>query len=549
MPAFVFLWTDLFLFGMLAGAVLYALHVRRTPMLRSAWRVVARTPSAMGAAVILALFLLVGLLDSVHYRPLLPATAVPAPGRPALAPAPVYSPILRSVLDDVLAWLGLDRREATYSSPLAVRQFTKETRLIDGQPLRDFPRLKHAGAHLAHEADHQGDVRRRALAGIAWGLAVSLAMAALISLWRARHGRRRDAAMRRTAEGAEADGDDNGAVAPAVAGDDIGIGAGAADVAVDAGPQQRSLSVPVHRPGRIVAMSQAWRHGGDWLSGRTVFPWRAVWLTLSALALALSLTAALGAHYHLLGTDRTGNDVLWMALKSIRTALVIGTLTTLAMLPPALFFGIAAGYFRGWVDDLIQYLYTTLTSIPGVLLVAACVLMMQVAIDTHPELFDSMAARADLRLFLLCLILGLTGWAGLCRMLRAETMKLRELEYVQAARAFGVGHWGIMRRHLLPNLMHIVLITLTLEFSGLVLYEAVLSYLGIGVDPSTPSFGTMIDAARLELSRDPAIWWNLAAAFAFLLTLVLSANLFADAVQTAFDPRRRLHGMVQESSS
>ena len=240
-----------------------------------------------------------------------------------------------------------------------------------------------------------------------------------------------------------------------------------------------------------------------------------------------------------MGTDRTGNDVLWMALKSVRTALVIGSLTTIAMLPPALCFGIAAGYFRGWVDDLIQYLYTTMTSVPGVLLIAACVLMMQVYIDTHPDSFDSMAARADLRLFLLCLILGLTGWAGLCRMLRAETLKVRELDYVQAARAFGVGHWVIMRRHILPNLMHIVLITMTLEFSGLVLYEAVLSYLGIGVDPSTPSFGTMIDAARLEMSRDPMIWWNLGAAFVFLLALVLSANLFADAVQTAFDPRRR----------
>jgi peptide/nickel transport system permease protein len=96
-----------------------------------------------------------------------------------------------------------------------------------------------------------------------------------------------------------------------------------------------------------------------------------------------------------------------------------------------------------------------------------------------------------------------------------------------------------MRRHLLPNLMHIVLITLVLEFSSLVLYEAVLSYLGIGVDPSTPSFGTMIDSARLEMSRDPMVWWNLFGAFAFLLALVLSANIFADAVQDAFDPRTR----------
>src|SRR5690606_31270457 len=109
----------------------------------------------------------------------------------------------------------------------------------------------------------------------------------------------------------------------------------------------------------------------------------------------------------------------------------------------------------------------------------------------------------------------------------------------QASHAFGVSHWRIMARHILPNVMHIVLITLVLEFSSLVLYEAVLSYLGIGVDPSTPSFGTMIDAARLEMSRDPMIWWNLLAAFAFLRVLVLSANIFADGVRDAFDPRSR----------
>src|SRR5690606_31494051 len=118
-------------------------------------------------------------------------------------------------------------------------------------------------------------------------------------------------------------------------------------------------------------------------------------------------------------------------------------------------------------------------------------------------------------------------------------MKLRELEYVQAAQAFGVGPLRILRRHVLPNVAHLVLITVVLEFSALVLYEAVLSYLGIGVDASTPSFGIMIDAARVEMSRDPVIWWNLVSAFAFLLALVLSANLFADAVQRAFDPRTR----------
>jgi peptide/nickel transport system ATP-binding protein len=248
----------------------------------------------------------------------------------------------------------------------------------------------------------------------------------------------------------------------------------------------------------------------------------------------------LATGYHVLGTDRTGNDVLWQAIKSIRTAWVIGSLTTVAMLPPALILGISAGYFKGWIDDVIQYVYTTLTSIPGVLLIAACVLMMQVYIDTHPGLFPTAAQRADLRLFLLCMILGLIGWAGLCRLLRAEALKLRELEYVQAARAFGISNWRIMARHLLPNVMHIVLITVVLEFSGLVLYEAVLSYLGIGVDPSMNSFGSMIEKSRFEMSRDPMIWWNLLAAFVFMLALVLAANLFADAVRDAFDPRSRM---------
>ena len=234
-----------------------------------------------------------------------------------------------------------------------------------------------------------------------------------------------------------------------------------------------------------------------------------------------------------------GQDVFYLSLKSIRTGLVIGTLTTLMMLPFALLLGITAGYFQGWVDDVIQYLYTTLSSIPSVLLIAAAVLMMQVYMETHPELFDTIAARADLRLLFLCVILGVTSWTGLCRLLRGETLKLREMEYIQAAHAFGVSHWRIISRHILPNVMHIVLITTVMDFSGLVLAEAVLSYVGVGVDPSMISFGTMINAARLEMAREPMVWWALLAAFSFMFALVLSANLFADAVQNAFDPRVR----------
>jgi peptide/nickel transport system permease protein len=241
-----------------------------------------------------------------------------------------------------------------------------------------------------------------------------------------------------------------------------------------------------------------------------------------------------------LGTDKVGQDVLYHSLKSIRTGLLIGTLTTLITLPFALLFGIMAGYFKGWVDDAIQYVYTTLSSIPGVLLIVAFVLTMQVFIENHPAWFPTTEQRADVRLLALCFILGITSWTSLCRLLRGEALKLRELDYIQAAHAFAVSDWRIMQRHLLPNVMHIVLIAMVLDFSGLVLAEAVLSYVGVGVDPTTISFGTMINSARLEMARDPMVWWSLASAFCFMLVMVLSANLFADAVRDAFDPRVRV---------
>lgn len=242
-------------------------------------------------------------------------------------------------------------------------------------------------------------------------------------------------------------------------------------------------------------------------------------------------------HRHWLGTDKVGQDVLYLALKSIRTGLLIGTLTTLITLPFALGLGIAAGYFGGRIDDAIQYIYTTLNSIPGVLLIAAAVLVVDTQIERNAAQFVSAAARADLRLVALCAILGLTQWTGLARLLRAETLKLRELDYIQAARAFQVSSARILLRHILPNVGHLVLITVVLDFSGLVLAEAVLSYVGAGVDPATASWGNMINSARLELAREPVVWWQLAAAFGFMFTLVLAANFFADQVRSAFDPR------------
>lgn len=246
---------------------------------------------------------------------------------------------------------------------------------------------------------------------------------------------------------------------------------------------------------------------------------------------------------HILGTDKVGTDVLYTALKGIRTGIVIGTGATVIIIPFAIFFGVIAGYYGGFIDDIVQYLYTTLASIPGVLLIVAFMLLFgdsgyQGGLLQDKDIYLGFIVPND-RLFWLCLILGITSWTDLCRLIRGETLKLRELEYVQAARAFGVSGPGILLRHIVPNVMHLVLITFVLQFSGLVLAEAVLSYIGIGVGPEMGSWGNMINTARLELSREPVVWWNLLGAFAFMFALVLPANIFGDALRDALDPRLR----------
>lgn len=271
--------------------------------------------------------------------------------------------------------------------------------------------------------------------------------------------------------------------------------------------------------------------------GKTKTRWRVFVLTFTGLFIVGGITAELSQVYHILGTDKIGESVLYQAIKSIRTGIIIGTLTTLVMLPFAIIMGIAAGYFRGWVDDVIQYIYTTLNSIPGLLLIASAILMLQVHMSNNADSYASLLERSDLRLVFLCMILGITSWTGLCRYLRAESLKLREMDYIAAARTMGVSHTRILGRHILPNVMHLVLITVVLDFSGLVLAEAVLAYVQIGVDPTTESWGNMINSARLEMAREPAVWWSLVAAFIFMLVLVLAANLFADVVRDALDPK------------
>ena len=438
----VILWSDALVFLLLASAIATAWYVRRREHLLLPWRRVAQNATAMASLMVLSLFLLIGLLDTLHYRAALPEKN---------GGATVYTPEVLSLFDKLVEPLRI-QTEKTYSAPFALTLYAKES---DAQGVRDYPRLRYGGAHLADLSQRGEDLLQRTLLGALGGLLAGL----------------------------------------------------------------------------LIALCARWAKCGVLTRASFMLP------TFLIICACIGTVVSLASNYHVLGTDKVGQDVLYLSLKSIRTGLIIGTVTTLVTLPLALLLGIAAGYFRGWVDDAIQYLYTVLSSIPSVLLIAAAVLMMQVTIDTHPQWFDTNASRADLRLVFLCLILGVTSWTGLCRLLRGETLKLREMEYIQAAQAFGVSSFRILTRHIVPNVMHLILIALVMDFSGLVLAEAVLSYVGVGVDPSMISFGTMINAARMEMGREPMVWWALAAAFCFMLVLVLAANLFADSVRDAFDPR------------
>ncbi|MDD4963084.1 MAG: ABC transporter permease [Gallionella sp.] len=467
----VILWSDALVFLLLSAGGVGVWHIRRHPHLLLPWQRVAQSSMAMVSLLLLSVFLLIGGLDTLHFREALPNQSGS------------YSPEVLSVLDKLLGKLK-SQTEKTYSAPFATTLYAKETYTdAAGQVRRDYPKLRYGGAHLTDLSAQNSDMAWRSMQGGAAGLLLG---GLLIVAFRG-----------------------------------FGNNVGAQFIA-------RFTPQKNHR-----AINCAPTNMSNFTPTIIAF---------LLLCILLGILANLATVYHVLGTDKVGQDVLYLSLKSIRTGLIIGTVTTLVTLPLALFLGIAAGYFRGWVDDVIQYIYTVLSSIPSVLLIAAAVLMMQITIDTHPQWFDTAASRADLRLVFLCLILGMTSWTGLCRLLRGETLKLREMEYIQAAQSFGVPHLRILTRHIVPNVMHIILISLVMDFSGLVLAEAVLSYVGVGVDPSMMSFGTMINAARLEMGREPMVWWTLAAAFSFMLVLVLAANLFADAVRDAFDPRLNRSG-------
>lgn len=219
---------------------------------------------------------------------------------------------------------------------------------------------------------------------------------------------------------------------------------------------------------------------------------------------------------HIFGTDIFGRSVFQKVVRGTQVAMSVGLATSLIAIPIGVVLGAIAGYFGGWVDDFITWLYTTFSSIPNIMLLISITMILGKG------------------LFAVYVALGATSWVTLCRLIRGEVMKHKEREYVQAAGAIGGGHIRKLFLHILPNVTHIVIINTSLQFQVAIKSEVILSYLGLGVQ-GEPSWGTMIDDAKLELAR--GVWWQLAGATLAMFIIVLAFNILGDALRDSLDPK------------
>jgi peptide/nickel transport system permease protein len=219
------------------------------------------------------------------------------------------------------------------------------------------------------------------------------------------------------------------------------------------------------------------------------------------------------------GADRLGRDVLSKAVKGTEISVFVGVLAAVLATSIGTLLGAFSGFFGGKIGDALEWLYNVFESIPGILLIFA---------------FAAVFGRG---IVTVVLILGLTGWTGLYRQVRAEFLKHGGREYVRAAEAIGASSWSRMFRHILPNISHVVLVRMSLLVVGFIKAEVILSYLGLGVGVEDVSWGTMLAEAQSELIL--GYWWQLAAATLFMAVFVTAFSLMADAVRDALDPKLR----------
>lgn len=228
------------------------------------------------------------------------------------------------------------------------------------------------------------------------------------------------------------------------------------------------------------------------------------------------MAPSLESYKHWFGTDIFGRSVFLKMIKGTEIAMSVGLIAGTISIFIGVFLGAVAGYYGGKVDELIVWIYTTFSSIPGIMLLMAFAYSFGKGIHS------------------VYLSLGLTTWVTLCRLIRAEVIRHKDREYVQAAAAIGVGNFRRLFKHILPNVLHIVIINFSLQFQIAIKSEVILSYLGLGVQ-GQPSWGRMIDDAKLELARD--VWWQLAAATFAMFMVVLAFNILSDALRDALDPK------------
>ena len=241
-----------------------------------------------------------------------------------------------------------------------------------------------------------------------------------------------------------------------------------------------------------------------------------------------------------MGTDYLGRSVMARAFFGTRTAVKVGLIASLISAAVGVGLGVWAGFRGGRTDDFAVWIYSTFASMPSLLFILAFSLLVSKGFLFPPleKAFAALAAalRTEPGMLSVYLGIGLTGWVELCRVVRAETMKLREMQFVQAARTLGAGDGRIILRHILPNVSHFIIVYFTIRFAYAVMTEVIVSYLGFGAQHE-PSWGVMISQGQSQLWR--GIWWEVGAATLFMFILVLALNLLGDALRDATDPKMK----------